>query len=43
MTTSRFIGVDCGAAFSHAAVIPREGYRVSRISRMRLYELESNS
>jgi len=40
---SRFIGVECGAAFSRSAVISRGGYRVPRISRMRLYELESDS
>jgi len=43
MRTSRFVGVDCGAAFSQSKVTAEGGYRVSRISPIRWYELESHS
>jgi hypothetical protein len=38
MTTSRFISVDCGAAFNQSAVIPEGPYRVPCISPTRLYD-----
>jgi hypothetical protein len=43
MRTLRFVGVDCGAAFSQSKVTAEGGYRVSRISPIRWYELESHS
>jgi hypothetical protein len=43
MTTSRLVGIDSGAAFSQSKVTAEGDYRVSRISPIRWYELESHS